>query len=255
MTKNLLNTSAATDADIPIVDNTLEMNQPNDDEKIDNSKRNDAETDQQDENDPIEWIAKWNQKETVDFFPKDLPNKHVLKYYKVALYSDRMQKMGTRFRDLEVTFRGVENEPLNETLLILHDILENLMYALMQHTNKQDRVHFVLESSQFTKGAISIKMVSVQESSINMLMEAISRVTHSCEDFRLDSTVMLHFIHQPMPGIVAGANNLGTPLQHKETELEKDLSHKRSIISIKNGDKLCLTRGLMIGKKKQMALL
>ena len=103
--------------------------------------------------------------------------------------------------------------------------------------NDQDQVRFVLRSTQL-ETPISIPFMPVAQLTPERVFSQIERVVQSNRDFRLNDTVVVDIVHVEAP---QGSGRKRTVLNIKEF-----LHKKRSIITIKNNDDLCLARALVV---------
>ena len=76
------------------------------------------------------------------------------------------------------------------------------------------------------------------------IMQQISRMLNSNEQFRLDDSFSLHISHIRDPGRGAGKNRV----RKGHMALEKLLDTKRSVVKIKNDDELCCARAIVTMK-------
>ena len=76
------------------------------------------------------------------------------------------------------------------------------------------------------------------------IMQQISRMLNSNEQFRLDDSFSLHISHLRDPGRGAGKNRV----RKGYMALEKLLDTKKSVVKIKNDDELCCARAIVIMK-------
>ncbi len=66
---------------------------------------------------------------TVDDFETEngLPNPEVTKHYKIDVQRMNLHEFGTRFIDIRLTFEGLEDCPLPDSLRVLYKILQNVL--------------------------------------------------------------------------------------------------------------------------------
>ena len=76
------------------------------------------------------------------------------------------------------------------------------------------------------------------------IMQQISRMLNSNEQFRLDDSFSLHISHIPDPGRGAGNKRI----RKGSMALEKLLDLKRSVVKINNEDELCCARAIVTMK-------
>ena len=121
-------------------------------------------------------------------------------------------------------------------------IFEHLLNDVTEGMDKKDQVRFVLRSTQLDT-PISMPFMSVAELYPERVFSQIERVIQSNRDFRLNDTVVVDIIHVEAP---QGSG------RSKRTILNiKDFLHKkRSIITIRNNDNLCLARALVVAIAK-----
>ena len=121
-------------------------------------------------------------------------------------------------------------------------IFQHLLDDVTEGMDEKDQVRFVLRSEQLDT-PISMPFMSVAQLYPERVFSQIERVIQSNRDFRLNDTVVVDIIHVEVP---QGSR------RSKRTILNiKDFLHKkRSIITIRNNDNLCLARALVVAIAK-----
>ena len=166
-----------------------------------------------------------------DFYEKESVTKHKSKKFRMTA------------TDHTIHFNNVLNElDLIESYERTQAIIEHLLNDVTQDMNEKDQVRFVLRSEQLDT-PISIPFMSVEQLTTERVFSQIERVIQSNRDFRLNDTVMVDIIHVEAP---QGSG------RSKRTVLNiRDYLHKKkSVITIKNNDNLCLARALVVAVAK-----
>ena len=105
---------------------------------------------------------------------------------------------------------------------------------------ESDLVRFVLRSNQLDT-PISLPFMPLLRLTPERVFSQIERVVQSNQDFRLNESVIVDIVHVEMPN---GSGKRKT--RRDNIDLVSYLQNKRSIVSIKNKDDLCLARALVV---------
>ena len=145
--------------------------------------------------------------------------------------------------DHRVRFNNSVNQlDLIESYRRTQAIFRHLLNDVTQDINDQNQVRLVLRSDQLDT-PISIPFMPVIQLTPEKVFSQIERVIQSNRDFRLNDTVVVDIIHVEAP---QGSG------RSKRTILNiKDFLHKKkSVITIRNDDNLCLARALVVAIAK-----
>ena len=121
-------------------------------------------------------------------------------------------------------------------------IFGHLLNDLTRDMDERDKVRFVLRSDQLNT-PISIPFMLVPQLTPERVFSQIERVVQSNRDFRLNDTVIVDILHVEAPQ--GSGRSKRTTLNIREY-----LHKKRSIVTIKNNDDLCLARALVVAVAK-----
>ncbi|XP_028393188.1 uncharacterized protein LOC114517600 [Dendronephthya gigantea] len=155
----------------------------------------------------------------------------------------KVKKFATTGLDYDIQFTNtVSNLELWQYHNRLHEIFESLLETVTNGVPMHDQVRFVLRSSQL-EYPISLPFMPRERLTSERVLTEIERVIQSNHEFRLNDSVNVNIVHVEMP-------NGGTGNKRKEINLDKYLSNKRSIVRIKNSDKICLARALVVSIAK-----
>ena len=121
-------------------------------------------------------------------------------------------------------------------------IFGHLLNDVTRDMNERDKVRFVLRSDQLNT-PISIPFMLVPQLTPERVFSQIERVVQSNRDFRLNDTVIVDILHVEAPQ--GSGRSKRTTLNIREY-----LHEKRSIVTIKNNDNLCLARALVVAVAK-----
>ena len=121
-------------------------------------------------------------------------------------------------------------------------IFGHLLNDLTRDMDERDQVRFVLRSDQLDT-PISIPFMPVPQLTPERVFSQIERVVQSNRDFRLNDTVIVDIIHVEAPQ--GSGRSKRTTLNIREY-----LHKKKSVVTIKNNDNLCLARALVVAVAK-----
>ena len=164
-------------------------------------------------------------------------------YEKESVKKTKSKKFRMSATDHRVRFNNAVSQlDLIESYRRTRAIFEHLLNDVTEDMNDQDQVRFVLRSDQLDT-PISMPFMPVIQLTPERVFSQIERVIQSNRDFRLNDTVVVDIIHVEAP---QGSG------RSKRTILNiKDFLHKkRSIITIRNDDNLCLARALVVAIAK-----
>ena len=144
--------------------------------------------------------------------------------------------------DYSVRFNNSEDDlDLIEGYERTQEIFEHLLNNITTGMNEKDQVRFVRRSTQLDT-PISLPFMPVHQLTPKRVFSQIERVIQSNRDFRLNDTVVVDIVHVEAP---QGRGRKRTLL-----DIGEFLHKKRSIISIRNKDSLCLARALVMAIAK-----
>ena len=168
-----------------------------------------------------------------DFYEKESVTKHKSKKFRMTA------------TDHTIRFNNVLNElDLIESYERTQTIFEHLLNDVTQDMNEKDQVRFVLRSEQLDT-PISIPFMPVEQLTTERVFSQIERVIQSNRDFRLNDTVTVDIIHIEAP------QGSGKSRRKRDIlDIREYLHKKRSIITIRNNDNLCLARALVVAIAK-----
>ena len=123
-------------------------------------------------------------------------------------------------------------------------IFDHLLNDVTGDMNERDQVRFVLRSDQLDT-PISIPFMDVLQLTPERVFSQIERVVQSNRDFRLNDTVTVDILHVEAP---QGSGR--SRLKRDILDIREYLHKKKSIVTIKNNDNLCLARALVVAVAK-----
>ena len=123
-------------------------------------------------------------------------------------------------------------------------IFDHLLNDVTRDMDERDQVRFVLRSDQLDT-PISIPFMDVLQLTPERVFSQIERVVQSNRDFRLNDTVTVDILHVEAP---QGSGR--SRLKRDILDMRECLHKKKSIITIKNNDNLCLARALVVAVAK-----
>ena len=155
----------------------------------------------------------------------------------------KSKKFRMTAKDYTIRFNNIVSDlDLIESHQRTQTIFEHLLNNVTKEMNDQDKVRFVLRSEQLDT-PISIPFMPVAQLTPERVFSQIERVVQSNRDFGLNDTVVVDIVHVEAPQ--GSGRKRRTILNIKEF-----LHNKRSIITIKNNDDLCLARALVVAIAK-----
>ena len=165
-----------------------------------------------------------------DFYEIESVKNHYSKKFGMTA-TDHIIRFNTVLRELDLI------ESYERTQAIFQHILNDVTRGM----NEKDQVRFVLRSDQLDL-PISIPFMPLAQLTTERVFSQIERVIQSNRDFRLNDTVTVDIIHveEPQGGTSNGKSKRTT------LDIREYLKKKRSIITIKNTDNLCLGRALAV---------
>ena len=166
-----------------------------------------------------------------DFYEKESVTKHKSKKFRMTA-TDHTIRFNNVFSQLD----------LIESYERTQAIFEHLLNYVTQDMNEKDQVRFVLRSEQLDT-PISIPFMPVEQLTAERVFSQIECVIQSNRDFRLNDTVTVDIIHVEAPQ--GRGRSKRTILNIREY-----LHKKKTVITIKNNDDLCLARALVVAVAK-----
>ena len=147
----------------------------------------------------------------------------------------RSKKFRMSAMDYSIRFNNTENKlDLIQGYERTQEIFEHLLNDITAGMNEKDQVRFVLHSEQLDT-PISLPFMPV-------LQLTPERVVQSNHNFRLNDTVVVDIVHIETPR--------GSGRKRIHLDIGEFLHKKRSVISIRNKDDLCLARALVVAIAK-----
>ena len=164
-------------------------------------------------------------------------------YEKESVTKTKSKKFRMSATDHRIRFNNVVSQlDLIESYQRTQAIIQYLLNDVTQDMNEKDQVRFVLRSEQLDT-PISMPFMSVEQLTPEKVFSQIERVIQSNRDFRLNDTVVVDIIHVEAPQ--------GSGRSKRNVLNIKDFLHKkRSVITIRNNDNLCLARALVVAIAK-----
>ena len=148
--------------------------------------------------------------------------------------SKKFRMTGTNYT---VRFNNTLSElDLVESYERTREIFQHLLNDVTAGMNEKDQVRFVLRSTQL-ETPISLPFMSVLQLTPEHVFSQLERVIQSNQDFHLNDTVTVDITHVKAP---QGSGRKRTVL-----DIGEFLHKKRSVITIRNNDDLCLARALV----------
>ena len=167
-----------------------------------------------------------------DFYVKESVKKHMSKKFRMTATDHTI-----RFNN-----NTVNNFDLIESHERTYQIFEHLLSDVTEGMDERDQVRFVLRSEQLDT-PISIPFLPLAQLTPERVFSAVQRVMQSNREFRLNDTVTVDLIHVEAP---QGSGRS----KRSVVNIKEYLHKKRSIITIKNNDNLCLARALVVAIAK-----
>ena len=162
-----------------------------------------------------------------DFYVKESVRKHISKKFSMTATDHTIRFINNT----------VNNFDLNESHERTYQIFEHLLSDVTEGIDERDQVRFVLRSEQL-ETPISIPFLPLAQLTPERVFSAVQRVMQSNREFRLNDTVTVDLIH------VEASQGSGKS-KRNVVNIKEYLHKKRSVIAIKNNDKLCLARALV----------
>ena len=167
-----------------------------------------------------------------DFYVKESVKKHISKKFSMTATDHTI-----RFNN-----NTINNFDLIESHERTYQIFEHLLSDVTEGMDERDQVRFVLRSEQLDT-PISIPFLPLAQLTPERVFSAVQRVMQSNREFRLNDTVTVDLIHVEAPqGSRRSKRNV--------VNIKEYLHKKRSVITIKNNDNLCLARALVVAIAK-----
>ena len=154
--------------------------------------------------------------------------------------SKKFRMTGT---DYTIRFNNTASQlDLIESYERTQEIFERLLNDVTAGMNEKDQVRFVLRSDQLNT-PISIPFMPLQQLTPEHVFSQFERVIQSNQDFQLNDTVTVDIVHIQAP---QGSGRKKRTL----LDIGEFLHKKKTVITIRNDDELCLARALVIAIAK-----
>ncbi len=150
----------------------------------------------------------------------------------------KSKKYRTTAVDYSVRFNDLKDLDLIREYERTQQIFEQLLNDVTQGMRESDLVRFVLRSDQLDS-PISFPFMSLSRLTPKHIFSQIERIVQSKQDFRLNESVIVDIVHVEMP-------NGSGKRPRDNIDLVSYLQNKRSIVTIKTKDDLCLARALVV---------
>ncbi|XP_070554343.1 uncharacterized protein [Ptychodera flava] len=177
-----------------------------------------------------------------DLSSKDSPSDEDsgAKYYSIVRVHERqVKKFNATAHDYEIQFNDIQ--PVRgfvQVMVVLQDVFESIIGRLTHGISPRDRVRITLESPSLPY-QIWLPFSPVQELTVYRVLGEIERVLQSYEEFTLDDSVHINFIHVHMPV------GTGKKWGRRPVNIARRLRLMRSVIRITNTDELCCARAIV----------
>ena len=156
------------------------------------------------------------------------------------------KKFGMTATDHRVRFNNVlAHRDLLESYEATHKIIYHLLEEVKEGMAPNDQVRFILRSEQL-ETPISLPFMPVERLTAERVYSELERVIQSNQEFRLNDTVTIDLNH-----VVAPVGSGGKGKKRTTFDIDDYLDEKGSVVRIKNKDKLCLARALVVAKAKK----
>ena len=164
-------------------------------------------------------------------------------YVKESVKQINSKKFRMTAKDYTIRFNNIVSDlDLIESYQRTQAIFEHLLNDVTKEMNDRDQVRFVLRSEQLDT-PISIPFIPAAQLTPERVFSQIERVVQSNRDFRLNDTVVIDIVHVEAPQ--------GSGRSKRDVLNIKEFLHKkRSVITIKNNDDLCLARAPVVAIAK-----
>ncbi len=153
----------------------------------------------------------------------------------------KSKKFRTTAVDYSVQFGDLKDLDLIREYERTQQIFEQLLNDVTQGMSETDLVRFVLRTDQLDR-PISLPFMPLSRLTPERVFSQIERVVQSKQDFRLNESVIVDIVHVEMPN---GSGKRGKR-PRDNIDLMSYLRNKRSIVTIRNKDDLCLARALVV---------
>ena len=150
----------------------------------------------------------------------------------------KSKKYHTTAVDYSVRFNDLKDLNLIQEYERTQRIFEQLLSDVTHGMKEDDLIRFVLRTEQLDK-PISLPFMPLLRLTPERVFSQIERVVQSHQDFRLNESVIVDIVHVEMP-------NGSGKRKRDDIDLESYLQNKRSVVTIKNKDDLCLARALVV---------
>ncbi|WAQ94828.1 LOW QUALITY PROTEIN: hypothetical protein MAR_007299 [Mya arenaria] len=157
-------------------------------------------------------------------------------YYRMDKISEkRIEKFNSTASYYKISVNDIEIRELPNIIKTLKQIFQSIIYTFVGEIPSSDKVRITMDSPILDFPIITRFM---SELTVDILLSEIERVLQSYEQFVLDETFGLEFVHVHLP---SGSGSRGKPY----VDISKMLNNKGSVIQIRNTDELCCARALV----------
>ena len=166
------------------------------------------------------------------------PQDDATAYYKMEKISEkRIEKFGTTASYYKITVKDIEVRDLSNIIKTLKQIFQSIIDSVAENIPSTDKVRITMDNPQLDF-PIVLPFMRRSELTVNRLLSEIERVLQSYEEFVLDETFGLEFVHVHLP---SGSGTRGKPY----VDISRLLKSKGSVIQIRNTDELCCARAIV----------
>ncbi|WAR07622.1 KRUP-like protein [Mya arenaria] len=159
-------------------------------------------------------------------------------YYHVDKISERrIEKFNSTASYYKISVKDMEIRELPNIIKTLKQIFQSIIDNIAGNIPSSDKVRITMDNPQLDF-PIVLPFMRRSELTVDRLLSEIERVLQSYEQFILDETFGLEFVHVHMP---TGSGTRGKAF----VDISKLLNNKGSVIRIKNADELCCARALV----------
>lgn len=153
-----------------------------------------------------------------------------------------IEKFRTKASYYKITLRDLEVQNIKDILKTLKMLFSSIIQNITQSIASSDLVRVSIDNPELDF-PITLPFMKRSALTVDRILSEIERVLQSYEQFVLDETLGIEIVHVHLP--IGGVRK-----RHPFVNLEKLLSDKKSIISIKNNDDLCCARALVTAKAR-----
>ncbi|WAR12282.1 ZN777-like protein [Mya arenaria] len=159
-------------------------------------------------------------------------------YYRVDKISERrIEKFNSTASYYKISVKDMEIRELPNIIKTLKQIFQSIIDTIAGNIPSSDRVRVTMDNPQLDF-PIVLRFMKRSELTVDRLLSEIERVLQSYEQFVLDETFGLEFVHVHLPN---GSGTRGKPF----VDISKLLNNKASVLQIRNTDELCCARAIV----------